>query len=1177
MRTKHIFKLILISSLLAWAFPLFAQAPPADPNATPPADPNATATPPAEYVPNTGDKKEADIKAEDPSQKRPETISTKEGKGPRLKRAGEEDELGAVTVSTAEIEAINRTIVKIEGLIKATPDESDSKPELMERLTQEYLKLAKIYDTMAFDQLDLANGAEQEGNSSKAADLRRQLEENQKLAQAARKKANETYFKISKEYPLYPGLDKILFFFSYNLKQMGELEDAIAISQKLVREFPESKYALSSSIAIADAKFANEDVNGALEMYQTVASSGSTDPNIGYAMYKIGWCYFNLGEPKKALAQFEQVIKYQDEVGGSKSLREEAVKDLVKAFSLWDAGDPRKARNYFTKFVGGDKDKTDDLMERLAQFYQEAGNVPNAIFVYRELIKGNEKSFKSVHYQTQIMYVIETQNEVNATAAAIFATVERYNKAKNDDSFTDKTPERLEQSYQEIESYARETAKWYHRVAVTTKQPLYFALAYELYKIYVESFKEAKDNYEMIFYYAELLYGKALTTKDPRDQALQMKLYADAARRYDQVIEIDPNGQYSKDAAYGAVLAYDKLTKVPSEECPALPDATAVVDKKTGAKTYPKMDIPECRTRFVAAADRYMTVAPDTETAPDIKFYAARVFYDYNQFEDAVPRFGAMIDQYPAHALGLLSANLLLEALYIQEQYKEMYAWVKKLQGMPDLNKGELASTLDTLAVELSFKFCFDEEEKKNWKPAAECYETFVREYPDASEKAPQALWNAGLAWEKAFDIGKAIEVRIQLLNNYGGSELAPETLYRIGANWHGIATFSEAANFYELLVINFPGHKDAKTALTNAAAFRDGLGQVDKAIEDYDLYVARFGASETPERVETLKFKTGEIYFKNKRYQDAIDRFEAYRQEFRAEDKGNVTLKLLANLMIGKSYWALNQKGSAKRFFEKINERMAEKGFQKRIAAMEKGAASDPEVNRNLTLIRDIAAEATFMLGELVFAEAMNVQLFEDGQYSESKLTRNLEKKSKLIQEAAPLYDAALTTYKSPNWGLAALCRIGMMQHDVATQILKAPVPPGLNEEERLYYMDIVETAGFQIEDNAVQNYVVALQKSAELGWFNKYTTEARGRLFTLRPDEYSSASEILAQPDKSLIRWHQSAFYDDIEVASGRKKVIKRGSIDLDAEESQKLEQTPPAGGTTPPPADGTTPPSQ
>jgi tetratricopeptide (TPR) repeat protein len=250
----------------------------------------------------------------------------------------------------------------------------------------------------------------------------------------------------------------------------------------------------SSQIADADAKFAHEDFEGALETYQTVIDSGEPDPNVGYAMYKIGWCYFNLGQPRKALAQFEKVINYNDQVGGSKSLREEAVKDLVKAFSLWPEGDPRKARGYLSKFVNDDKDKLDDLMERLAQFYTESGQIDRAIFVYRDLIKDNSKSFKSVHYQTQIMYAVETQNDIHKTADVIAATIQLYKQAKDDPSFSDKTPKRLQQSYQEIKAYTLETAKWYHRVSYPHPHSAYTELSLALFKLYLENFIDPQQD-----------------------------------------------------------------------------------------------------------------------------------------------------------------------------------------------------------------------------------------------------------------------------------------------------------------------------------------------------------------------------------------------------------------------------------------------------------------------------------------------------------------------------------------------------------------------------------------------------------------------------------------------------------------------------------------------------------
>lgn len=191
---------------------------------------------------------------------------------------------------------------------KALPDEPKQDIEEWERLAYDYLHLALVHETQASDMLDIANAAEQLGNRSKATEMRRQYEENQKIARISRNKANDIFFKIAKEYPLYVNIDKVLFFLSYNLRQMGEMEDAIAVAQKLVREFPESIYAPSSIIIIADDKFAKGNTKYALEMYQLIENSNPSDSNIEYAMYKIGLCYLILGDLLKSFNQFEKLI-----------------------------------------------------------------------------------------------------------------------------------------------------------------------------------------------------------------------------------------------------------------------------------------------------------------------------------------------------------------------------------------------------------------------------------------------------------------------------------------------------------------------------------------------------------------------------------------------------------------------------------------------------------------------------------------------------------------------------------------------------------------------------------------------------------------------------------------------------------------------------------------------------
>lgn len=162
---------------------------------------------------------------------------------------------------------------------------------------------------------------------------------------------------------------------------------------------------------------------------------------------------------------------------------------------------------------------------------------------------------------------------------------------------------------------------------------------------------------------------------------------------------------------------------------------------------------------------------------------------------------------------------------------------------------------------------------------------------------------------------------------------------------------------------------------------------------------------------------------------------------------------------------------------------------------------------------LRDIISEAFFFMADPFYTQALAVELSEDGQYSESKLIRNIDKKAKLIQHAASLYDAASTFNKqNPKWTILSRYRIGAMQQDIATQIFNAPPYPGLHKPE-FTYIDILEAAAFKLEDNAVQNFVLTLQRAEESKIFNEHTEDARRRLYLLRPD-LTHSNEVAGGP---------------------------------------------------------------
>ncbi len=1068
-----------------------------------------------------------------------------EEKGPGFKR-------GDASIATWQSEAAEyqeKAIKLLKRRIEGADIDDPDLPVLYERLAEMLWQKAKKHELMAFDYLEQSRDYADQGQDSKAQESLRLQEEALKVVEEARAETIEVYSKIQDEFPLYENMDKVLFFLAFNLQEIGYAAQAHEKYQQLVRDYPETEYLGDAYLGMAEYTYnIEEDMDAALDQYSLAIAAAPGTATAGYAMYKTGWCYFNLGEPETALQQFVDVIELAEKDPSRNGLKKEATKDLVRAYSMWTEASAKKAKRFFKKHASDDE-HLNSMLERLALLYAEDGQVDKAIIIYNQLISDNVNHFRHVGYQIEIMLNIETKNDPDLTAEAIILTVKLFRKALDNDKLEGKTPELEKEYYALLEEYTRETAKWYHLTAQTTKNATYYALAYEIYKVYIENFPEAEDNYEMMYYYAELLYWK--------------KNWAEAARRYDQTLDIDEKGKYSNDAAYGAVLAYNKLAETPSDECPPIPVPPETAEGEE--PVFPRFEIAQCRQRLIAACERYSRIVEDAEHLVDIRYTSARIYYDHNHMEEAIDGFKEVAVNHPDHRLGMISANLMLDSLYIGKRFEEMWEWVIKFKEMPALYKPPFDVKLDELEVGLAFKFCVDKEEAKEWEEAATCFEDYATKY-EYSAYAPKALWNASVDWENASEIGKAIETRIRLLREHGGDEeLAPKALFAIGQNYHGIAVYSEAARFYELFVDKYPSNDTAcvesglvsdvpcsQIALQNAAAFRGGLGQYEQAVKDYDRYIEMFPKDK--QQISDLKFNTGRIYFDQGLYDSAIERYNEYLKKY--AKLGPQSKTIAAHTAIGRSYWKKEQQRSALKSFERAEEIYESKKTQKWMA-------DETTEEKYRKEAYEAAAEARFMRGEYIFGQALAVQLSDESvaeRKMEAHLQRQLKKKAELMQEAEPIYVEVITRFPTPKWGLASMCRLGMMYHDVASQIQNAPVPKRLNEEQSLIYEDLLLEFADKFEQKAIGYYVTAVEKAAELGWFSDYTTLAQRRLFDLRPEEYRSASEIKAQPDRASVTWHRAGHYDDIEMIMGRKTKKARGPIDLEEGEMDAVDETTP-----------------
>ena len=125
-------------------------------------------------------------------------------------------------------------------------------------------------------------------------------------------------------------------------------------------------------------------------------------------------------------------------------------------------------------------------------------------------------------------------------------------------------------------------------------------------------------------------------------------------------------------------------------------------------------------------------------------------------------------------------------------------------------------------------------------------------------------------------------------------------------------------------------------------------------------------------------------------------------------------------------------------------------------------------------------------------------------------KIKGNMKQQGKVItkmkSEIAGLTEdySKLLKYKSLDWTIAALYRIGLLRQIFATALYELPIPTGLSIEEEDIYTTQIEEIAIPIEDEAVLRFEAAFKKAREFRISNEWTKKILLSLNKYKPAEY-------------------------------------------------------------------------
>jgi len=1025
-------------------------------------------------------------------------------------------------------------IESLKKIISLSPDQKEA-PSLLFRLGELYWEESKFFffeanrkDDDLINAMNRQDQAGQERAKAEKAELQAKSKEFSQLAV-------DQYSEIIQKYKDYARTDEVLYFLGHNLMEAGEERKALVAYRRLIEKYKKSKFLPDALLAFGEyyfntSKGKRDSLEKALDYYKQAASFPENQV-YGFALYKQGWCYFNLANYQKAMDMFKAVVLYGEYAGaaavekdggksGKSTLIREARNDFVRAYARF--GSPQDARAEFGKVASKPEDRF-LMMKQLANLYYEDGKDREAALTFNTLIRERPLSPEAPGFQGKIVDCVLRAGNKKMTVeqvrrlVKIMEDVEKSGTVKED-----KDKKALSDARELSERTLSNLAVNWHNEAKKTRDDETFLFANEVYSDYLTLFAESPKAYDLRFFWAELLNDN-------------LQKFDRAADEYTRVVMQDVKkieakqkpGKWLATAAYNAVLAYDEVVKKAEESGKLKAEASKDIHKK--------LTIPPQKKALLDACERYLKFVPNGPKRVEIEFKLANIYYHYNYFDEAVLRFSDIALKYPDYKFengdraGEISANLVLDSYNLLGDWTRVNQWARKFYNEPKLATGKFREDLSKLIEQSSFKLISQLEAKKEYGQAAEAYIAFVGEFPK-SEIADQALHNASIDFFNAKMLDKAIETRNRIIRHYPKSKYMPDSVYANGEAREAIGDFEEAARAYEAYVNGYErsltaaekaaakkgkGKKKGKNvvaaekpkdatqvwdetkaqiALFNAGVFREGLGEHRLALKDRERFLDLWPDAKDSEAVF---LSIADLYERSGGYSKAIKQLEEYEKKF-SKDPNKV---LTAEGRIAAIYEKkLNRQREAQRTYESLM-RYYEKQPTRIKKSLEKTSL-------------DAVARAHFVSSEPDFKKYASVRLrWGKLPHPEAEFRQGVKDKARALEAIQKLYTQTVN-FKSGDPAICALYKIGLAYDNFADTLINAPMPRGAAADLQEAIREEMTNQAQPVKDKAAEAFTAAVQKSRELDIFNDcYAKSLKLLRETYRPQQFPPVLEQWAE----------------------------------------------------------------
>lgn len=649
------------------------------------------------------------------------------------------------------------------------------------------------------------------------------------LENAGAREAIALYKALLEKHPLYERNDQVLYHMSRAYEELGQVDDAMKVMNRLVREYPRSKYIDEVQFRRGEYFFTRKKFLDAEEAYKAIVDMGPKSFFYELGLYKLAWSFYKQELYEDSLHKFIALLDHKVAAGfdvekASDEIEKNRVEDTYRVISLSfsNLGGPDAVVDYFNRY--GKRPYELNIYRNLGEYYLDKRRYDDAARAYKAFVQRNPFHKIAPDFDMRVVEIYKKGgfSRLVIDSSKDFATTYGLKSEYWKRHDIRARPEVVAH----LKNNLRELANHYHALYQDKQfekaKGENFKEALTWYRQFLDSFPKEAESPAINYQLAELL--------------LENKAFGEAAVEYERTAYGYPVHEKAAAAGYAAVYAYREQMNL----------ATPAVKGKA-------------RQEVIRTSLAFADTFPKHEKAAVVLGAAADDLFEIKDYPRAIATGRKLIASFPEAAqpvrrsAWLVIAHGSFESMLYKEA-EESYGQVLRLTAEGDKSREGL---IDNLAASI-YKQGEAASKLGDHSLAAEHFLRIAQAAP-TSKIRPTAEYDAATALIQLKAWDRAVDVLQSMRKNYPGHELQPEITKKMAFAYKEAGKLSVAAAEYERIETEAKDDEVRRGALLVAADLYTQAGDTDRALQVYRRYVTRF-----PKPLELAletRFKIAEIF----------------------------------------------------------------------------------------------------------------------------------------------------------------------------------------------------------------------------------------------------------------------------------------------------------------------------